>query len=142
VGGKFAAVLSASLLAVLPAFAGDDLDVVGTGGQLYRTYCASCHGVEGRGNGPAAAALATPPADLTALAQKFGRPLPVDRLAEFIDGRKEITAHGTREMPVWGETFFDESGPGNPAVEKAKRGAILMIIRYLDSIQTTQQAKG
>ncbi len=36
------------------------------GAVLFPQHCASCHGAEGRGDGPAAKALADPPADLTA----------------------------------------------------------------------------
>ena len=40
--------------------------VVEQGAALFRTHCMSCHGQTGRGDGPAAAALDAPPADLTA----------------------------------------------------------------------------
>jgi putative copper export protein/mono/diheme cytochrome c family protein len=36
------------------------------GAALYPKHCATCHGAEGRGDGPAARSLAEPPADLTA----------------------------------------------------------------------------
>jgi mono/diheme cytochrome c family protein len=123
------------------AAAGDGKDPdTGAGAQLYRSYCASCHGVEGRGKGPVAPSLVVAPADLTRLAEKYGDPLPLDRLAEFIDGRKEITAHGPREMPVWGEEFYPEGRPGNPKLERARRGTIMMILHYLSSIQTLRGA--
>ena len=40
-----------------------------SGMQMYINYCASCHGVDGRGNGPAAAARRMPPTDLTVLSK-------------------------------------------------------------------------
>lgn len=39
---------------------------LGRGETLYRQNCTSCHGAEGRGDGPAFQALRIPPADLTA----------------------------------------------------------------------------
>jgi mono/diheme cytochrome c family protein len=36
------------------------------GAALYPSHCAACHGAEGHGDGPAAAGLPVPPADLTA----------------------------------------------------------------------------
>jgi mono/diheme cytochrome c family protein len=112
------------------------------GRVLFMTYCASCHGADARGNGPAAAALRTAPADLTRLGQKYGVPLPRERLAEYIDGRKEVAAHGPREMPVWGRRFFEDDDPGSPRlhVEAAKRRTILILIEYLESIQTSRSA--
>lgn len=105
------------------------------GRRLYLQYCASCHGTSARGDGPAADALATRPPDLTRLAQRYGSPLPVERLAEFIDGRADVRAHGSRQMPVWGEKLY--AGPRDPTlpVEKARRGTIELIVAYLASIQ-------
>lgn len=73
------------------------------GQTLYRRYCASCHGLEGRGDGPAAPALRPPPSDLT----KVETSLP--ELMQQIDGRRTILAHGTSAMPVWGEVFEEKS---------------------------------
>jgi hypothetical protein len=66
---------------------------------VYRHFCASCHGIEGRGDGPAAAALSPPPPDLTRLTYN------VDELMWRIDGTQTIRAHGDSRMPVWGEVF-------------------------------------
>jgi mono/diheme cytochrome c family protein len=76
-----------------------------TGAALYHTYCASCHGDSGRGDGPVGAVLRTPPADLTALARNNGGIFPDSRVSEFIDGRRDVLAHGPRAMPVWGLMF-------------------------------------
>jgi mono/diheme cytochrome c family protein len=70
-----------------------------TGESLYRRLCASCHGVGGRGDGPAGAALCRRPPDLTRL--RSGMP----ELMRQIDGRRTIRAHGTAQMPVWGEVL-------------------------------------
>jgi mono/diheme cytochrome c family protein len=70
-----------------------------SGEVLYRRYCASCHGLAGRGDGPAAGALTPPPTDLTRLTSG------IPDLMEQIDGRRTIRAHGTASMPVWGEVF-------------------------------------
>lgn len=76
------------------------------GPSLYRTYCASCHGADGKGAGPAAAALKKAPSDLTTISQRNGGEFPAFRIGHVIDGTADvpsITAHGTREMPVWGD---------------------------------------
>ncbi len=73
------------------------------GAALYQRYCASCHGIEGRGDGPVAAALSPPPPDLTKLQSTEGE------LVKQIDGRRTARAHGTAAMPVWGEVFEQSS---------------------------------
>jgi mono/diheme cytochrome c family protein len=76
-----------------------------TGAALYRTHCAPCHGESGRGDGMVGAALRTPPADLTAIAGKNGGIFPDSMVIEFIDGTRDVLAHGPRAMPVWGLIF-------------------------------------
>ena len=58
-----------------------------SGPEMYRTFCASCHGTEGKGNGPAAAALKKTPADLTLLSQKNGGHFPAERVRNYIEGK-------------------------------------------------------
>ena len=75
-----------------------------SGPEMFNTYCAVCHGVSGKGDGPAAAALKNPPLDLTQIARKNGGRFPEIRvflsITQDVDG-----AHGNREMPVWGPVF-------------------------------------
>jgi mono/diheme cytochrome c family protein len=80
-----------------------------SGPEMYTTYCAVCHGVDGKGNGPAAEALKVSPPDLTALAKKNGGKYPSDHVTTAIRGDLRLAAHGSREMPVWGDLFWDMS---------------------------------
>jgi mono/diheme cytochrome c family protein len=75
------------------------------GRDLYASYCASCHGESGRGDGPIANELKHKPADLTALAASHGGVFPKDEIRRFIAGDKLVGSHGSREMPVWGPIF-------------------------------------
>ena len=75
------------------------------GADRYASHCSSCHGQTGRGDGPVGGALKTRPADLTTIALRRDGQFPDAEIARFIDGRFEVTAHGTREMPVWGEPW-------------------------------------
>jgi mono/diheme cytochrome c family protein len=104
------------------------------GRALYLSYCASCHGEDARGKGPSAEALKKPPADLTLLSRKYGRPMPREKLVSFIDGRASLPSHGSREMPVWGERLY-ENEPPSDNLEHRKAGSILLLIDYLESIQ-------
>ena len=75
------------------------------GPDLYRAYCASCHGLDAVGNGPVAPALKSQTPDLTIIAQKNGGVFPGQRVRRIIAGDELIIAHGSREMPVWGPIF-------------------------------------
>lgn len=111
----------------------------GPGQILYLTYCESCHGASGRGDGPAAEALRTPPTDLTRLWQTHGSPLDRERVAEYIDGRQLLGIHQSREMPVWGEEFFEDLPPTTPNVETVKRRLIEVLVEYLQTLQSEQR---
>jgi tetratricopeptide (TPR) repeat protein len=100
----------------------------------FTAYCASCHGTQGRGDGPAARALETPPADLRRIAERRGGTFPDAEIARKIDGRFEIVAHGTREMPVWGRVFAADV-PETDTAESITRGMISVLVEYLKSIQ-------
>lgn len=101
------------------------------GAQLFRTYCASCHGVTARGNGPMAEELRRTPPDLTKYTARNGGVFPSERLRQIIDGRG-LAAHGTREMPVWGDAFTGAPGGRSAAAARAR---IDSIVGYLEAIQ-------
>ena len=94
------------------------------GATLYHIHCASCHGESGRGDGLVGKALRTPPADLTTLAAKNGGIFPEAMVSDFIDGTRDVLAHGPRTMPVWGMVFQDH-------------GTIHKIVDYLRDLQRT-----
>ena len=100
-----------------------------SGAEMYKTWCASCHGENGRGDGPAASALKTPPADLTQLARKAGGKFPTERVRTYIEGTSSVSAHGSREMPVWG-TFFRRIGD-----EKSSTYRIVTLANYVATLQ-------
>lgn len=104
------------------------------GSELYQRYCATCHGESGKGDGPTAGALKTRPADLTHIAARRGGKFPDGEIARFIDGRFETPAHGSREMPVWGERFGADI-PAAGVSEEVTRGRIVVLVEYLKSIQ-------
>jgi mono/diheme cytochrome c family protein len=99
------------------------------GKDLYRDFCAVCHGPDGKGNGPAAVALKTPPADLTTIAKRHGK-FSAREVEDQITGQSMAGAHGTREMPMWGPAF--RAANSNPDVAKL---AIANLVKHLESIQ-------
>lgn len=101
------------------------------GHQLFKTFCASCHGENGHGNGPAAETLRHVPPDLSRFAAKNGGVFPSERLARIIDGR-DVPSHGNNEMPVWGDAF--RILPEGASAETVK-ARIAAVVKFLDSIQ-------
>jgi mono/diheme cytochrome c family protein len=121
----------------MPAWAEDVVQlspVAEAGRSFFLESCAACHGGDGRGGGPAAAAFLTSPADLTLISARRAGAFPVRELAEIIDGRTMVTAHGDREMPVWGERFSDEES-GDSMKERLVQGRIRMLLVYIQAIQ-------
>jgi mono/diheme cytochrome c family protein len=100
------------------------------GPDLFRAYCASCHGKDGKGNGPAVPMLKATVPDLTVIAKNNGGTFPVARVRRIIMGEGMIASHGSREMPVWGPIFHqveEDVDRGNVRVEN--------LVKYLESIQ-------
>jgi mono/diheme cytochrome c family protein len=77
-----------------------------SGSDMYKAYCASCHGIDGKGYGPAATALKAKLPDLTQLAKNNGGKFPSDRISQVIIGDSMVPAHGDKQMPVWGPAFL------------------------------------
>jgi mono/diheme cytochrome c family protein len=101
------------------------------GRVLYQTYCASCHGTTADGNGPASTALRHKPANLTLFAVANGGVFPSAKLRRIVDGR-EVVAHGSPDMPVWGSAF---KSTREGLDESAVRARIEAIVAYIESIQ-------
>ena len=95
--------MTAGLAAAMSGAAqAQDVDV---GKSEFQSSCASCHGADGKGNGPLREQLRVPPPDLTVLARNNNGEFPAAALYQTIDGSKAVPAHGNREMPIWGERF-------------------------------------
>jgi mono/diheme cytochrome c family protein len=111
------------------------------GRHEFESNCATCHGIDARGDGPMKPFLAREPADLTTIARRNGGVFPRTRIADLIDGRGMTApgAHGTREMPVWGRVYREQSefqtrGTPFPA-EWSVRGRIGALVDYLQALQ-------
>jgi mono/diheme cytochrome c family protein len=102
-----------------------------SGEQMFTSYCASCHGKDAKGNGPAASALNKTPADLTTLSKRNGNKYPDMKVMAVLRGEAQVAAHGTQEMPVWGPVFWHMS-QGHPSEVQQR---IANLSNYLKSIQ-------
>lgn len=103
----------------------------------YELACLSCHGVEGRGDGPLAMSLGLSPPDLTMISKLNNGKFPVRRITEIIDGRAVVAAHGARAMPVWGHRYRQatESEERSSEIELRARRQINALVKYLETIQ-------
>jgi mono/diheme cytochrome c family protein len=103
----------------------------------YEISCMPCHGVDGHGDGRRAKSLKTVPADLTKIAKSNNGEFPSGKIAQIIDGRAIVAAHGRREMPVWGERYRrpTEANEAPAEIEQRARTQIAALVRYLKTIQ-------
>lgn len=101
-----------------------------SGEYLYRTFCASCHGEAGHGDGPAAVTLKAPLADLTKIAARAGGAFPRDEVRRIVDGRQPVSGHDT-EMPRWGRLFRSVEGDNDRAIQQR----IDALVKHLESMQ-------
>ena len=102
-----------------------------SGKVLFMNYCASCHGEDAKGAGPAAIALKTQPPDLTALAKRNHGKFSVDDVRKAITGEGTVPAHGTRDMPTWGPMFLAMNGVNQKDADQR----IANLTDYLKTIQ-------
>jgi mono/diheme cytochrome c family protein len=101
------------------------------GADIYKAYCAACHGPDGKGNGPAAAALKTRPADLTQIAKRNGGRFSQNDVERFILGKDDMPpSHGSREMPIWGPVFRELASDTSEMTLRVNN-----LVSYLKSIQ-------
>lgn len=108
-----------------------------SGEKDFNMYCASCHGEDGKGNGPKAFGLGKPLPDLATLSERYGS-FPRERLAQLIDGREPIEGHGDREMPVWGVWFKEEAAEdlgGAEGDEGSVARRVENLIGYIETLQ-------
>ena len=112
---------------LIPSLAGKD---------LFRTYCASCHGTDARGHGPVAPELKSKVPDLTKITSRNRGVFPWERVRNTIDGEQRPFVHGTREMPVWGPFFSRVEADADFGKVRVDN-----LVRYLESLQETAPAK-
>lgn len=103
------------------------------GADLFQFHCATCHGRDGKGDGPTARALKSPPPDLTRIASHNGGKFPSQQVERFVtDGGDGLTpSHGSKEMPVWGPIFRSVLPSDTEAKTRIKN-----LVSYVESIQS------
>jgi mono/diheme cytochrome c family protein len=102
-----------------------------SGHEMFMSYCATCHGKDGKGAGPAAGALKAPPADLTILSKNNGGKFPAAHVATVLRDGLESKAHGSQEMPVWGPILRRTSH----GQEGELQMRLANLNRYIESLQ-------
>jgi mono/diheme cytochrome c family protein len=102
-----------------------------SGKDMFVEYCAACHGSDGSGKGPAAAALKKAPADLTQLSVHNNGTFPEMHVYRYIQGEEVVAAHGSRDMPVWGSIFGNMHSSDNDMIQMR----IANLTSYIRSLQ-------
>jgi mono/diheme cytochrome c family protein len=129
------------ILALSAALAAQDKPVIknvppsktsaASGAEMYRSYCAVCHGMDGKGNGPAVPALKTSPGDLTLLSKNNGGKFPELKVYNSIRGEVGVPAHGSKDMPIWGDVFRAMSQSDNAQANLRIRN----LTKHIESMQ-------
>lgn len=109
-----------------------DPGAAAVGASTFKTYCATCHGATGHGDGPVSAQLRFAPFDLTSIARRNRGSYPFDKVYKIIDGRAPVKGHGGTDMPVWGDAFRESPEGYDPGRVKEK---ITQLVHFLASIQ-------
>lgn len=131
-----------TLSALTSVFAGSEAALAqdaAIGQDEYRQHCAACHGLEGRGDGPIGQILKTPAPNLTLIAERNGGKYPVQKVYEIIEGSAVVAAHGTRDMPLWGNRYRSAAKPVTPdqmsVSDDQTQMRILSLVYYLGTLQ-------
>ncbi len=111
-----------------------------SGGDEYRQFCAQCHGVSGKGDGPLASELKKPATDLTQLSKQNGGQFPYQMVYDTISGKNLVKSHGTREMPIWVLQFSQRRNTfGMGTLHRSQYQIDQEIKRITDYIKSVQQ---
>jgi mono/diheme cytochrome c family protein len=121
------------------AVAQEDLGTQSIGKMEFQKNCASCHGMGGKGDGPLVEFLKQSPSDLTLLSKNHGGVFPQDKVYEWIRDPMRVRAHGTKEMPIWGDRYsmeiIEKYGPDYYGPGSSVQQRILELVFYLGTIQ-------
>ncbi|MCB1916946.1 MAG: hypothetical protein KDG52_14670 [Rhodocyclaceae bacterium] len=132
-------VAALAIMTTLSGIAGG-AEIIGAGPAEFEGRCAVCHGLQGRGDGPFAALLLRPPADLTRLAIANGGSFPAQRVRRTIDGREAVASHGPREMPIWGRELLVEYRRSSVGIGDPETYVRTRIEALVDHLRGLQQA--
>lgn len=121
------------------SYAQENIEINNIGKQEFIKNCAVCHGSDGKGAGPILDFLSKKPADLTVISKNNGGVYPLASVYEKIRVPGTTKAHGTDEMPIWGERFsqeiIDSYGPVYTGSCSSVQGRILELVFYIGNIQ-------
>jgi mono/diheme cytochrome c family protein len=113
---------------------------IGAGRELFHQHCSVCHGEDAKGKGSmydpesAEPSRRVPPADLTVLTEQNAGKFPADRVRNAIYNKDSIPAHGTPDMPAWGNVFYLLKSRPKILEERVRD-----LTAYIASIQTIKK---
>jgi mono/diheme cytochrome c family protein len=132
----FSIVLMIVTLAVKVEAAATEVEGNADARDEFLELCADCHGEDARGNGPLAENLTKAPPDLTQISKRAGGTFDEKAVFDWIIGLDMPTAHGTREMPIWGDWLMDEASLETAdSAEREVEQRVMTLVKYLKEIQ-------
>ena len=131
--------ISISIVSFVALFNGASAQESALGAEEFTDRCAICHGETGDGSGVVGELFAQKPKNLRILARENGGTFPLDTVIRAIDGRETISAHGTSEMPIWGEYLMvdtlEDRGINPKDARSIVNGRILTLTHYIQMLQ-------
>lgn len=109
------------------------------GQEEFQAHCAACHGVSGLGDGPIGPLLKTPAPNLAMITERNGGKFPFQKIYDIVDGSIVVAAHGSRDMPLWGDRYSKDPKPVTPDQAATARDLaqqrILSLVYYIGTLQ-------
>ena len=129
---------SAAIMAAACAAQAQESEII-IGKTTFERSCTVCHGFDAEAQGNISELFKVPPKDLTTIAQRNDGVFPLQRVYHVIAGDIEERAHGSSEMPIWGDYFkadtLEDRGITASDAADIAQGRILSVVYYLLSIQ-------
>ena len=126
---------AAVMITIGPAHGADAV----VGQQEFRQHCAACHGLTGLGDGPIGQSLKVPAPNLATITERYGGKFPFQRIYEIIDGSAVVSAHGSRDMPLWGDRYVRDAKPVTSdqmdITRQLVEQRILSLVYYIGTLQ-------
>jgi mono/diheme cytochrome c family protein len=123
-----------ALAACLPGGQTETAEAIPTGAEDFQSYCATCHGTGGKGDGETAASLSIAPANLTTISARNGGTFPMTRVMAHIWGYAQENG---RVMPKFaplldGNLVLFDSGDGIATPTPVR---LVQLGQYVQSLQ-------
>lgn len=132
----FSLTIASAAVLLVAACTPEEMPQASDGRALFMENCAVCHGVDAKGDGTMARAMAKPPANLTLIAVRNGDVFPRAKVMSTIDGYAKSDINGPN-MPEFGALLEGDLVPfdSGDGVQTPTPRKLVALLEYIESIQ-------